>query len=161
MKRATTTQEAIRQTRPFRSVGQEAIVALFLASEALKNRVAKVIAARDDITLQQYNVLRILRGAGADGLPTLEIVERMIERTPGITRLIDRLEAKRFVERYRLERDRRQVWCRLTAVGAALLADLDAPMDALDSSALDCLSAREVTTLIGLLARIRNQQPEA
>ena len=161
MKRATTTQEAIRQTRPFRSAGQEAIVALFLASEALKNRVAKVIAARDDITLQQYNVLRILRGAGADGLPTLEIVERMIEQTPGITRLIDRLEAKRFVERYRLERDRRQVWCRLTAGGAALLADLDAPMDALDSTALDCLSAREVTTLIGLLARIRNHQPEA
>ncbi|MBL8843217.1 MAG: MarR family transcriptional regulator [Planctomycetes bacterium] len=161
MKRATTTQEAIQQTRPFRSAGQEAVVALFLASEALKNRVAKVLAARDDITLQQYNVLRILRGAGAEGLPTLDIVERMIEQTPGITRLIDRLEGKCFVERYRLERDRRQVWCRLTAEGAALLADLDAPMDALDSTALDCLSARELATLIGLLARIRNHQPEA
>ncbi len=161
MKRATTTQQAIRQTRPFRSAGQEAIVALFLAAEAVKNRVSALLSARDEITLQQYNVLRILRGAGADGLPTLEIVDRMIERTPGITRLIDRLESKRFVERYRLERDRRQVWCRLTAQGAALLADLDPPMNALDATALDCLASRELATLIELLTRVRNHQPNA
>ncbi len=161
MKRGTTTQQAIGQTRPFRSRGQEAMVALLLAAEALKGRLAGVLAQREEITLQQYNVLRILRGAGPDGLPTLDIVERMIEKTPGITRLIDRLKSKQFVARYRLERDRRQVWCRLTPAGATLLADLDGPIDAFDGAALDCLSARELVSFIELLDRVRNHQPEA
>ena len=158
---ALTTQQAIRQTKPFRSLGQEAVVALLLAAEAVRNRFAALLAARDDITLQQYNVLRILRGAGPDGLPTLEIVERMIEQTPGITRLIDRLEQKKLVERYRLERDRRQVWCRLKPAGSALLAELDQPVDRLDADVMSGVSDKELASLIGLLTRVRNHQPGA
>lgn len=154
--RPTTTQEAIRQTRPFRSKRQEALIALMLAAEAVRNRIAAELARHDAITLQQYNVLRILRGAGPAGLPTLDIVERMIEKTPGITRLIDRLTVKRLVERYRLESDRRQVWCRLTAAGGELLARLDAPFDALDDELFSCLPDAELARLLAALTRVRN-----
>ncbi len=156
---ALTTRQAIKQARPFRSRTQEAVVALLLAAEVVRNRFAELLAGHQAITLQQYNVLRILRGAGAAGLPTLEIVERMIEKTPGITRLIDRLTAKKLVERYRLDDDRRQVFCRITARGEALLAELDPPIDVLDGEVLACLRPAELAELIALLERVRNHQP--
>src|SRR5438067_12213601 len=80
------------------------------------------------ITSQQYNVLRILRGAGLEGLPTLEIAERMIEQAPGITRLLDRLEAKKLVRRERPSDNRRQVLCYVTKAGLDLVRELDAPI---------------------------------
>jgi DNA-binding MarR family transcriptional regulator len=158
VKTKTTVQEAIGQTRPFRSAEQECLIALLLTTEAVRNRLAELLARHGRITLQQFNVLRILRGAGDAGLPTLEIVERMIEKTPGITRLIDRLEQKKLVERYRLERDRRQVWCRATSKGSELLRELDAPVDALDEKALGCLARRELAELLDLLNRVRHHQ---
>jgi DNA-binding MarR family transcriptional regulator len=154
--RGSTAQQAIRQTRPFRSAAQEAVVALLLAAEAVRNRFAALLAGHEEITFQQYNVLRILRGAGGDGLPTLEIVARMVEKTPGITRLIDRLEAARLVERERPDRDRRQVFCRITARGAKLLQQLDPQVDALDDDSLSPLAKSELTALVALLDRIRN-----
>lgn len=158
---ATSAREAIRQTRPFRSASQEAVIALLLAAEAVRNRFTALLAGHEEITAQQYNVLRILRGAGAAGLPTLDIVERMIEKTPGITRLIDRLEAARFVERERPDSDRRQVFCRITERGQKLLRELDAKVDALEEDALASLSKREVTELVALLDRIRNHATRA
>ena len=107
------------------------------------------------ITPQQYNVLRILRGAGENGLPTLEIAERMIEETPGITRLIDRLETKRLVTRERCKKDRRRVWCRITPEGLALLDKLDGPIRGADSLVLGSLSSKELTQLVSLLDRAR------
>ncbi len=77
------------------------------------------------ITLQQFNVLRILRGAGDEGLPTLEVADRMIEQTPGVTRLLDRMEAKELVRRQRCPKDRRQHLCWITAKGLALLEKID------------------------------------
>src|SRR2546430_16095982 len=77
----------------------------------------ETVCAPFRITGQQYNVLRILRGAEPEGLPTLTIAERMIERTPGITRMIDRLEAKGLVAREVRPHDRRRVYCRITRNG--------------------------------------------
>src|SRR6266576_2721240 len=111
----------------FRSREQEAALGLLRTADAVKRSLAQVIEPHG-ITAQQYNVLRILRGAGADGLPTLEIADRMIEQTPGITRLIDRLESKKLVWRERSSTDRRCVYCRITAAGIALLARLDGPV---------------------------------
>ena len=96
-------------------------VSLMRTSDLIRRAVAVVIDAQG-ITLQQYNVLRILRGAGGEGLPTLEIAERMIEQTPGITRLLDRLEAKALVGRERCPTDRRQVTCRISREGMMRLA---------------------------------------
>src|SRR5229473_5817955 len=116
-----TVLEEIRQRRPFPSVAHEAIVALLRTADLVRRQVATLVEPHG-ITPQQYNVLRILRGAGEKGLPTLEIAERMIEQTPGITRLIDRLQTKNLVARERCLTDRRQVFCRITPAGLSLLS---------------------------------------
>ncbi len=144
----------IQQNRPFSSKSQEASLGLLRTTDQLRRRFVAVLEPAG-VTFQQYNVLRILRGAGDEGLPTLAIAERMIERTPGITRLLDRLEDKGWVERERSAEDRRRVDCRVTAAGLELLADLDGPMDQADDEALAFLSEDEQSQLIGLLDRIR------
>src|SRR5262249_27588175 len=103
-------QRELKQTRPFPSRRQEGAVALMRTADQLRHLLDKCLEPAG-ITTQQYNVLRILRGARPERLPTLEIAERMIERTPGITRLLDRLEAKQLVHRERFSSDRRQVLC--------------------------------------------------
>ncbi|MBX3464509.1 MAG: MarR family transcriptional regulator [Planctomycetes bacterium] len=148
-------QAAIRQTRPFRSRRQEAMVGLLLTAEAVRWPLQDLLSGHEELTLQQYNVLRILRGAGPGGLPTLEIGARMIERTPGVTRLIDRLEQKGLVVRARSPADRRQVLCRITDAGSSLLRKLDRPVDALDEAVLGGLTDGEVAELIRLLNQVR------
>ena len=107
------------------------------------------------ITPQQYNVLRILRGAGPDGLPTLSIGERMIEQTPGVTRLVDRLERKGLVDRSPCPKDRRRVFCRITEKGLDLLKELDDPVNRWDAQAVAVLPPSELDSLINLLDRVR------
>src|SRR5271154_2770357 len=127
----TTTAEAISQSRPFRNARHEAAVCLLIATEAVRQRMIDFLAgpAKDQVTMQQYNVLRILRGAGAAGLPTLTIAERMMEKPPGIPLMIDRLLAKGLVARQRCSEDRRQVIVHISKAGLALLAELDAPVE--------------------------------
>lgn len=120
----------------------------------MRRRIQEVVEPAG-VTLQQYNVLRILRGAGAEGLPTLAIAHRMLEQTPGITRLIDRLEAKGWVRRERQQGDRRLVICRITGPGLELLASLDEPVASADELLSAILSEKECQTLIQLLDRIR------
>jgi DNA-binding MarR family transcriptional regulator len=150
-------QQAIKQERPFRTRSDEAVVGLMLTVEAVRRPLHDLMAEHGELTQQQYNVLRILRGAGAKGIPTLDIGDRMIERTPGITRLIDRLAAKDLVERDRSETDRRQVICRISATGKALLKGLDRPVEALNQAAMGGLSERELGELIRLLNKVRHQ----
>ncbi|MBL8979822.1 MAG: MarR family transcriptional regulator [Gemmatimonadetes bacterium] len=154
MTTASRIQQEIKQTRPFRSTAQEAGIALLRTTDLVRRRMSAVLEA-EDVTVQQYNVLRILRGAGTEGLPTLEIAERMIEQAPGITRLLDRLEAKGLVSRERCPTDRRQVTCRIAKPGLTLLAALDPIVDALDDSMLGNLTRTELKQLIHLLDRIR------
>jgi DNA-binding MarR family transcriptional regulator len=152
--RARSTQEAIRQTKPFRSSRAEAVIALALANDALRRRFARLLEP-SDITHQQYNVLRILRGAGPGGLPTLDVAERMVEQSPGITRLLDRLDAKGLIARDRSAGDRRQVIVRITDRGLRLLAGLDEAVDRHDEESMGALSDREVAALVDLLTRVR------
>ncbi len=150
-------RDEIKQTRPFRSTSQEAMLGLLRTADLLRRALSSVLES-SGITMQQYNVLRILRGAGDAGLPTLEIGERMVEHTPGVTRLVDRLEARGWVARERCSKDRRRVWCRLTDRAIALLAELDAPMNQADDTVLAALSEREQEHLVALLDRIRASQ---
>ena len=138
-------------TKPFPSLAQEAWIALLLTTERVRWPLQTLLQERGDVTQQQYNVLRILRGAGAEGLPTLEIATRMVERTPGITRMIDRLEAKGLVERVRSVEDRRQVRCVLTADGRALVRRLDRPVSERNDELLSALSQSEIRELIRYL----------
>ena len=102
---------------------------------------------------QQYNVLRILRGAEPEGLPTLTIAERMITRAPGITRMIDRLEAKGLVQRQACPDDRRCVYCRVTEKGLDVLAKLDEPVQEMNRTVLRGLDDEEIEQLTALLQK--------
>lgn len=132
----------------------EVVVALLRTADLLRRHFASVLHERD-VTLQQYNVLRILRGAGSGGLPTLAIGERMIERTPGVTRIVDRLEDKGWVGRERGEEDRRQVICCLTPEGRRLLKELDGPVGRADLQVIEGLEASEVRRLLELLGTVQ------
>jgi MarR family transcriptional regulator, organic hydroperoxide resistance regulator len=147
-------KDEIRQSRPFASPADEAVVTLLATADRVRTALAHVTEARG-ITLQQYNVLRILRGAGLDGLPTLEIAARMIEPSPGITRLLDRLEAKKLVRRVRCPEDRRQVLCHAAEAAHHLLADLEAPMAEAGLRILAHLDRSRTAELVRLLDTVR------
>jgi DNA-binding MarR family transcriptional regulator len=155
-----TIRDEILQTRPFASAAEEAVVTLVATAGRVRNGLSRVVE-QSGITLQQYNVLRILRGAGASGLPTLDIAARMIDKSPGITRLVDRLEARRLVRRVRCPQDRRQVLCYATAEAVRLLADLDAPMAEGAGRFLAPLDRTRSLELIGLLDAIRAVTPSS
>lgn len=151
---ASKIQREIGQRKPFESEFQEAGIALLRTSDQLQRRLAATVEPHG-ITVQQYNVLRILRGAHPEAVPTLEIATRMIEQAPGITRLLDRLESKKLIGRVRCARDRRRVLCTISPSGLDLLAALDRPM--LDTLR-DCfasLSADKTRELIQLLDDLR------
>lgn len=153
MSEPTRIQAAIRQRRPFRSKGQEAAIGMMRTVDIMRRRFASLLEPRG-ITLQQYNVLRILRGASPEPLPTLEVADRLIEQTPGVTRLLDRLEAKGLVRRARCKEDRRQVHCWITPEGLGLLQDLDPVVDAEDDRLFEGLSRSEQAQLVRLLERL-------
>jgi DNA-binding MarR family transcriptional regulator len=146
----------LRQRRPFRSLEQEALLNILRTADALRHRLALVVAP-EGITLQHYNVLRILRGAGPGGLPTLEIAQRMVERSPGITRLVDRLEALGLVQRNRPSDDRRCIYCTITPQGLAALERLDQPVDSWTSRHLGRLGEQRLEAVIRILEDIRRE----
>ena len=150
----------LRQTRPFRSRVEEGVVGLFRTADVVRRVLGAVVGARG-ITLQQYNVMRILRGAGSEGIPTLEIGERMVEQAPGVTRLLDRLESKGLVRRARCPTDRRQVLCRIEPAGTRLLGDLEKPMRDAARRRLAGLDARGLESLITLMEAVRTEPPSA
>ncbi|HKS72550.1 MAG TPA: MarR family transcriptional regulator [Terriglobales bacterium] len=154
VQKAKTVHEEIRQTRPFRSVAEETILTLYRTVDALQRDFAKLIEP-EGISTQQYNVLRILRGAGAEGLPTLEIADRMVERTPGITRLLDKLEAKQLVRRKRCPEDRRQVLCYISEGGLKLLARLDRPLTDVGLRSMKPLTDPQMRQMIEFLNQVR------
>lgn len=150
----TSILEDIKQSRPFRSKSHEAYVTLLRTADDAKRFVSQVLEP-EGVTLQQYNVLRILRGAGSEGLPTLSVAERMIERTPGVTRLIDRMERKGWVRRERCTEDRRRVWCKITDEGLELLGRLDEPVDAVDDLLAGALNPEELSDFVDSMNRVR------
>jgi len=149
-----TLRDDLKQNKPFAAPSQEAAVALLHTADLVRRSVAAIVEPHG-ITPQQYNVLRILRGAGEYGLPTLDIAERMVEATPGITRLIDRLQSKKLVIRKRCRTDRRQVFCHISGSGLTLLARLDQPLRDAEDSALSTLSSKQLAQLVTLLDKAR------
>lgn len=140
------------------NLASEAMLALFRAADSLRRHFAQPLAMHG-ISLQQYNVLRILRGAGGT-LPTMEIRDRMMERAPGITRIVDGLVKRELVEREADARDRRQVLCCLMPAGAAILTALDPVVDAADRRAFAKLSRPRLRALISDLRAIESNVPK-
>jgi MarR family transcriptional regulator, organic hydroperoxide resistance regulator len=152
--RTSELREELKQTRPFQSSAHEAVISILRTAAMVQRHISQVVEA-GGVTIQQYNVLRILRGAGAAGLPTLAIRDRMIEEAAGITRLLDKLETAGYVVRERSTPDRRQVLCLITTTGLDLLATLDKPVEAVNVLALGTLEEAEQRELIHLLGIIR------
>jgi DNA-binding MarR family transcriptional regulator len=118
---------ARKPASPAPNLEEKAYLALQRAADRLQTRFAEWLKPHG-LSPTQYNALRILRGAGPDGLPCSQIGERMLTHDPDITRLIDRLEKRGWVARTRDKRDRRVVRARITSKGLDLLAELDAPL---------------------------------
>jgi DNA-binding MarR family transcriptional regulator len=150
----TPTQAAIKQRKPFRSPGHEATVAVLHTADLVRRRLTETVEPFG-ITLQQFNVLRILRGGGDAGVATLEVANRMVEQAPGITRLLDRLEAKELVRRQRCPKDRRQNLCWITDAGRELLDRVDEPAVRASEACMSALGQADLTALLHLLDRIR------
>ena len=110
------------------------------------------------LTAAQYNVLRILRGAGPAGLACREIGERMISRDPDITRLLDRMEKRNFITRKRLSDDRRVVKTYVTPQGLELLKTLDRPVSTLHKRQFQGVAPAKLKVLAATLEEIRSQQ---
>ena len=149
-------QVEIAQRRPFHSV-KAAIAVSILRTAALLERHFAQVVARTGVTIQQYNVLRILRGAGSEGLPTLVIRDRMIHEAPGITRLLDKLEKAGLARRERTASDRRQVFCFITEQGLAVVNELEQEMRDADEAAVGNLSDAEQRQLLTLLEGVRSR----
>ncbi len=148
--------EEIKKRAPFDAPEQEVFLNLARTADVLQADFGRLFKKRG-ISHAQYNVLRILRGAGTE-LPCLEVAGRMISHLPDITRLVDRLESGGLVERCRTEEDRRVVLIRITEQGVKLLAELDEPVLQLHRDQLGHLSAREMDELNRLLVKARRSQ---
>lgn len=147
-------QKEIGKREPFQSAEQEALLNLARTLDCLAHDFERLFAEHG-VSGPQYNVLRILRGHGGEGLPCLEIAREMIHRMPDITRLADRLEQAGLVERRRTKQDRRLVLVRITPAGLDLLARLDEPLLALHKRQLGHLSSAELVELNRLLVKAR------
>lgn len=151
---SATLQNEIQQGRSFQSLEEEAALNLYRTTYLLAE-VFETFYAQHGLTPTQYNVLRILRGAGDAGLGRNEIRERLLGRMPDVTRLLDKMEEAGLVKRERSATDRRCVPTVLTPEGRALVDQLDQPVAALQHQRLGHLSPGQLHTLIETLTQIR------
>jgi DNA-binding MarR family transcriptional regulator len=147
-------KEDLRQVRAFTSLQQEAFLNVIRTSSRLTDALEDLLRPYG-ISATQYNVLRILRGSGADGLCRNEVRDRMLTRMPDMTRLLDRMEEAGWVTRSREREDRRMVLTRITAAGRQLLQELDAPVSELHRTQLERLTDEQLRSLIDLLTLAR------
>jgi len=150
-------QADIKQNKPFRTLEDEAVVALHRTADQLQGRFSDMLKPHG-LSPTQFNALRILRGAGEAGRACSEIAERMINRDPDITRLVDRLERRGLVVRSREGRDRRVIITRITPAGLELLRGLDRPTEEFNRRSLAHLGQKDLRTLIQLLEAARKQE---
>ena len=146
----------IKQTKPFGSLEEEALLNLMRTAAILEGVETDALKPYD-LSMPQYNILRILRGAGPKGLSCQEIADRMISRDPDVTRLVDRLDARGLIQRARSSEDRRVVITKISEAGLKRLADMDAGLRELPKKILGHLGEKRLRLLIGLLERARGE----
>lgn len=144
----------IRQTKPFRSREEEAFLNLARTNEFLAARMAEFLKPYQ-LTPTQYNMLRILRGAGGGGVTCSQATERMISADPDVTRLLDRMEAQDLIRRERSREDRRVVITRITESGLDLVNRIDEPLDGLLRRIVGRVGAPKLKELIDTLETLR------
>lgn len=148
-------QAELKQNVPFASREQETYLSLLRTADALQAQVEAWLK-EFGLTGTQYNALRILRGAGPEGLPCREIGERMITHDPDITRLLNRLEDRGFVERTRAKHDRRVIYGKVTSAGLKLLREMDGPIEKQSREMLRHVEQERLKQLIEMLELVRS-----
>lgn len=147
-------QEELKQTRPWGSLQEEVTLNISRTAAVLEHAMAKALKPFG-VTPTQYNVLRILRGAGELGLCRNEVGERLIRSVPDVTRLLDRMEELDLIERRRSGSDRRFVTTVITSRGLALVNELDGKVLLFHEERLAALTEGQLRTVIELLESIR------
>jgi DNA-binding MarR family transcriptional regulator len=147
-------QVELSQTRPFELIEEEAILNVVRTAEVLQRTMTDFLK-EFDLSPVQYNVLRILRGAGTAGATCSQIGERLLTRDPDITRLLDRMEARGLIARERSSEDRRVVITRISGAGLALVDSMDQPVRELSQSRLGKFGRDSLAELIAGLERMR------
>ena len=147
-------QAEIKQSRPFPRPSAEAFLGILRTAAVLEHQLSEVLKPHG-LTSTQYNVLRILRGAGKAGLCGRDIGERLVSQVPDIPRLLDRMEDLGMLQRERDPVDRRQVTARITAKGLKLLNQATPDLELVESTRLAKLDPRTIKTLIDTLDDIR------
>jgi MarR family transcriptional regulator, organic hydroperoxide resistance regulator len=143
-------KDEIKQSKPFASLESEVVLNLMRTADAYA-RGGESILKLAGLSPNQYNVLRILRGAGEIGMCCREVGERMITRDPDITRLLDRLERRGLVSRSRDRHDRRVIIARITEAGRKILKDLDGPVEEYNRNRLSHMGKADLRRLNELL----------
>ena len=158
-------KDEIKKRRPFESASEEAYLNLLRTTGVLTADFERLFK-EFGLSEPKYNVLRILRGAklnnefNGDGVPSLEIGDRMITRVPDVTRLVDRLEADGLVRRRRCEEDRRVVWVEITPRGLKRLEEMDGPLTRLHREQFSHMTHEECAELSRLLEKARSRAGE-
>ncbi|HUX08673.1 MAG TPA: MarR family transcriptional regulator [Acidobacteriota bacterium] len=150
----TTLKEELKITANFASLEQEAFLSVLVTSDRINRRNTEFMA-RFGISPKQFNILRILRGAGKPGIPVMEIGRRMIEKSPDISRIINRLIDVGLVCRRRQRSDRRVVKVSISAKGLRLLEQMDQPVLSHVEEMLSGLTKDELQSVVFLLDRVR------
>jgi DNA-binding MarR family transcriptional regulator len=146
----------IRSSGPFASIEEEVSLNILRTAALLEHAVAERLKPHG-LTATQYNVLRILRGAGEAGLCRNEVGERMLKPVPDVTRLLDRLEDFGLVARHRDGADRRFVTARISQSGLAKLASLDDPVTRMHEELLGHIGKQDLSRLVELLEESRER----
>lgn len=147
-------QQEIQQTKAIRLLEEETTLNIVRTADVLMLALADVLKPLL-LSATQYNVLRILRGAGSGGASCKDIGGRLVARDPDITRLMDRLEQRGLVSRDRAKEDRRVVTHRLTRAGLELVNELDRPIEVLHRKIMGHMKAAQLRELVGLLEEVR------
>jgi DNA-binding MarR family transcriptional regulator len=150
-------QDELKQSKPFRAVEEEAYLSIVRTAAVLEHTLAQALKPLE-ITPTQYNVLSILRGAGAPGLCRNEVGCRLVASMPDVTRLLDRMEDLDLIVRERSKEDRRMVSTRLTKKGLDLVARADAKVMEAHAQQFRGLDKRALKVLIGALEEVREQK---
>ena len=148
-------QTEIKQSKPFARASAEAFLSIMRTAAILEHQVGEVLRPYG-ITATQYNVLRILRGAGSRGLCGRDVAERLVSQVPDVSRLLDRMEEMGLVRRERDEADRRHVTARISEQGFSLLEKVTPELEAVEVARFSRLSSESVQTLILALAEVRS-----
>jgi DNA-binding MarR family transcriptional regulator len=149
----------IKQTKPFSGLEEEAFVSLMRTADRLQQEVTALLKEHG-LSPTQFNALRILRGAGADGLPCSEVGERMISHDPDITRLLDRLERRGLVRRSRGQEDRRVIMACITPAGLDAIKPLDRPMEEYHRRSMKHIPKTQLKSLLNVLDTVRRGNSE-